>query len=260
MSDKAASGNIFGSDQNQQNQQATTPAKDQTVDEVVATLVGEGRKYKSVKDLATAYMKADEFIETLKGENLGLREKLASAKTVDEVLTRLQQGQTAATNDKGETRQTPSVSVSAEAIAKIVRETVTGMETEATRAANLAKADAEMRKAFGEKAQEAFAQVADTPEKKAAFKALASVDPAQFLKLFRQGDKPQGGGADSGGTINSAALGDAQASYRVSDAGCKEYYDNMRRKEPRKYYSQDVQLAMNRAAQADSAKFFGKSS
>lgn len=233
------------------------PKTTQTSEELVATLVGEGKKYKTVSELAKAYMEADEFIDTLKSENQQFREKLASSKTVEDVIQRLEAGRTAAPVDKPEDKGTSKEALSADAIAKIVRETVTGLKSQEVKQANLLKADAELRKIYGDKTQEVFNQRADTPEKKAALKLLAEADPSQFLLLFKEGKAPASGAADGSSTRNSAAVGDTNASHRVNDPACKEYWTELRRKEPKKYYSQAEQLRMNRLATADPGKFFG---
>lgn len=57
-------------------------------------LVGDGKKYKSIDDLAKAYKNADQFIETLKREKQELESKYSTlstqSKTVEEILAALQ--------------------------------------------------------------------------------------------------------------------------------------------------------------------------
>lgn len=223
----------------------------------LAILVGEGRKYKTPDDLANAYLEADGFMERLKAENVALREQGKASKTIDDVLQRLEQ-QKASTQDKGADKAQQGLT--ADSIAKIVRETVTGLETEKSSNANLQRADAALKKLYGDKAGEVFAKEANTPEKKAALTQLASIDPDKFVKLFSPGTQDAGTRTDAGGTVNTAALDQTNNSARAADAGCKEFYSVLRKTKPSEYYSQAVQLKMNRAAVADPDKFFGKSS
>lgn len=240
-----------------------TPAADTSVkvtadsgDSSLAILVGEGRKYKTVEDLAKATLHLDDFAEKLKTENAEMRTKLASAKTVDDVLQRIQQSD-ASTRDQGADKAPQGLT--AEAVGKLVRETVTGMETSRTRQENLLKADAEMKKLFGDKAGEMFAARATNPQTKAALQTLAEVSPEQFIQLFKPATQAGSGSqTDSGTQINSAALETSNASGRVVDQGCKEFYDNLRRTKPSAYYSQAVQLQMNKVAVSNPDKFFGK--
>ena len=71
----------------------TSTTNTQAIPESVSLLVGEGRKYKTLDDLAKAYLNADGFIEQLKAENQELRTKTVEAKTIDEVLERLSANQ-----------------------------------------------------------------------------------------------------------------------------------------------------------------------
>lgn len=253
MADQATS--IFsGSDQTQSQEANTGKTESTTTDSQLAVLVGEGRKYKSVEDLAKAYINLDSFTEKLKGENAEFREKLAGAKTIDDVIGRLEQSK-ASTTDKGEAK---SSGLTADAVAQIVKDTVTGMETARSRRDNLLKADALMKKQFGDKAGEVFGALAKTPQHKVALQSLAEVDPEQFVRLFSGGGEPAHSQTDSSTSVNTAALADVNASGRVTDPGTKEYYNALRKKDPRAYYSQEVQLQMNKAATSNPTKFFGK--
>lgn len=215
---------------------------------LVPVLVGEGRKYKTVEDLAKAHMHADEFIETLKSENADFREKLKGATTMDQVLERL--------SKKEDLPTTPATSTPD--IAKLVRETVTGLETEKVRASNLHRSDAMLKEIFGDKAQEVFESQASTPELKAALTSLASVDPVKFVSLFKKEPAPAGGfhAAASGGH-NVAAFNSAPVSTE-NDPGTQAFYTKLMKTDKNKYYSSEVQLAMHNAAQANPTKFFGR--
>lgn len=233
---------------------------DTTQGSAVAILVGEGRKYKSVEDLAKAYMEGDGFLEKLKDENRNLREELVKSATFQDVLERLKAPPSSTAPDKGEQKGQQNVGLSAADVAQVVRDTITGMETARTRESNLLKADAAMKKLFGEKAKEMFNTVANTPEMRAALMALGSVSPEKFVAIFQPAQQGSAGAAvDSQTSVNTAALqADTGAAARVLDPGNKEFYDQMRKKEPSKYYSHEWQLKMHNAAQVDSDKFFGR--
>lgn len=249
MADQAPT--IFTDDQSK----AAPVAPDTTVidpNNPVALLVGEGRKYKTIEDLAKAYVNIDGFVEQLKSENSKLRQDLAQAKTLDDVLDQLK-ASNAPPPDKDES---PVKALGVDEIAAIVKQTVTGMETARTKQDNLRKADAKMKELFGEKAAEVFSQEAPTQEKREALVALASVDPDKFVALFAKppANKQVGMGTD----VNTAALQHINVSGRAADPTTKEYYEALRKKEPAKYYSQHVQLAMQKAAISNPAHYFGR--
>lgn len=262
MSDQDVS--IFNADQ--ATQTASTSQADEsttstttTQAEEISLLVGEGRKYKTIDELAKAYLNADSFIEQLKAENQELRTKTIQAKTIDEVLERLSANQNnAATTTVSD--QAPSTNgLSAEDVAKIVQQTVTGLETTKIKEGNIKKADAKMRELFGDKAAEVYKNVAKTPELHNAYMKLAEADPEQFVALFNKGQSStsQGSQVDSGSSVNTTTTYTSGNNVRENTQGTKEYYSKLRREDPKKYYSQQVQLEMNRVATADPKKYFG---
>lgn len=216
----------------------------------VAVLVGEGRKYKTVEDLAKAYLEADGFIEKLKDENRVYKEEAVKAKTIDDVLDQLRAKETPSSTTTSEVKAMPS----ATDIAAIVEAQITGRETARERQNNLLKADAKMKELFGEKAQEVFNSKATSDATRKALQNLAEVAPDQFVALFTKGVDAT---AATPGTINTAALGISTAGDRKSNPGTKEYYTELRRKNPQVYYSTATQLEMNKAAQVNPQLFFG---
>lgn len=228
----------------------STPATTTTDNSLVAALVGEGKKYKSIDDLAKAYINADGFIETLKQENTVLREKANAAKTIDDVLASLQ--------SRKETQPDPAVKpdgVSVTDITKIVEQTMQSTETRKVQEANLRKADAKMKEMFGEKAAEVYKAAAATPEVHDAYMKLAAVDPDKFVALFVSDKTPQG--QMTQGTISSAAIA-TTPSARENTVGTKEYFDKVRREKPSQYYSQEFQLGMDKAVRSNPTLYYGR--
>lgn len=232
---------------------------DQSTTEVTPTvvdqLVGEGKKYKTVDELAKAYMNADEFMETLKSENRTLKEQVTKVATLEEVMERLnQQGKPASTptEDPPQTQKP----LSTEELQALVESTVTGMETSKTRTENLKRANKLLKEAFGDKAEEVFKEVAKSPELEGVYRQLAQVDPDEFIKRFTAVPKNTGAQPDNGGT----AILHQAGGNRVQIEGTKEYYDNVRRTDKALYYSQDFQIKMDRAVRSNPDRYFGKTS
>lgn len=242
---------VFNTADQAPNQEINKPDGGTPATDIVAALVGEGRKYKSVEDLAKAYVNADGFIETLKSENHQLREVATRAKTLDEVFERLQHQEQTPVDKQVNSEGVIAVSD----VAKIVDQTIAEREATKTREANLKKADAALKNVFGEKAGETFQKAADSPEKKKILMDLAAIDPDAFVALFVP--KQAGGGQVDAGGMSSAAINFTPAD-RSNTPGTKEYFDKVRRSEPDKYYSQDFQLQMDKAVRTDPAKYYGR--
>ena len=206
---------------------APTETKDQGL---LSALVGETQKYKSAEELAKAYVNADSFIEQLKEENRKLREQAASAKTVDEVLERMQQ--------KPAEQKDTSASLSKEDIAALVEQTLTGRETAKTKETNLLKADRLMKEKFGEKAAEVFKAKASNPQLAKVYMELASVDPDQFVGLFAS--QPQAGLSVDNASVASIPTQRVGSNVEWS----KEWVKEVRKKDPNRYYSVEFQNSL----------------
>jgi cysteinyl-tRNA synthetase len=113
--------------------QVATPPTTQGNGEIVSALVGEGQKYKTVDELAKAYLHADTFIQQLKEENQKYREQVASAKSIDDVLERLQQSQ--------QQEQVTPAQVEQPDISALVEQTLAQREAKKAQEANLLEVD-----------------------------------------------------------------------------------------------------------------------
>lgn len=219
--------------------QQPTKTEDQAPS-LVTALVGETQKYKSVEELAKGYANAEEFINRLKEENAELRKQTAQAKSLDDVLAKLsERGNTQEDNPANEPH-----GISVDAIAQIVQQQITGIESAKTRQANLEKADKAMKEKFGEKAAEVFAQAAATPELREVYTKLAAVDPDKFVSLFsgQQVAAPQG--STTVDTSNVNTMGTLNSNPRV-EQWSKEWITNVRKTDPKRYWSSEFQYAMS---------------
>ncbi len=234
----------------------TTPA----TNELFSALVGEGKKYATVEELAKGYYNADNFMETLKDENRTLREQVAKVAELDAVLEQLKAKQSSTNTTTGE--EEPRTGVSAEEVAKLVKQTLVEEREQGKLQGNLKLADEKLKQVFGDKAKEVFASHTSDPVMKQTLTLLAQQDPDKFVTYFvnATGGKQQTTNTstvDGGSTVNTTNLSSVY-SNREGDPETKEYYNALRQKNPSLYYSQEIQTQMNRAAIKNQAKFFGK--
>lgn len=225
------------------------PAETKAGEESLLTaLVGETQKYKSVEELAKAYVNADSFIEQLKEENRKLREQAAKAKTIDEVLERMNQ-RTAPEEDK------PPVSgIKPEDVQKLVEQTLSGRELQQRREANLLAADKAMKERFGDKAAEMFKQRATTPEKAKILMELAATDPQEFVNLFGGVTSTPTQNIDTGSVSTPLSL---QSGNRAKMEGTKEWAQNIRKENPSLYWSHEFQYKLQQMVSKNPSLYFG---
>jgi hypothetical protein len=224
--------------------------------DLIAELVGDGKKYKTVEELARGRIEADVHIVRLETEAKDLREKLAKAKAIEDVLEAVK-ANAASAKDTPDPKDAPATgtSLTAEQVAKIVATQVTGLRTQEVKATNLAKANAEMVKLFGDKAQEVYQKEANTPELQKVYKELAETNPEKFVSLFHK-PEPKNQTLDNGGK-NTAALPNLNTLTGVQP-GTQAYYAKLRKENPKLYMSPTVQLKMHADALSDPDKYFGR--
>lgn len=222
-------------------------------DNVLEALVGEGKTYKTAEDLAKGKLNADVHISKIELENKEMREKLAAAKTVEDLLEKINANAAPVVNNDGSTTSVATTpGMTAEQIAKLVEQQIQGRETATAKASNLAKAEAKLKALFGDKAKEVFDKEASNPVIKATMLQLAEVDPDKFISLFQRSSSPTG--VDTGQNGKNLNVNFQDSSTIVP--GTQRFYSEMRKKEPAKYYSSNIQLEMHQAALADPNKYF----
>ena len=222
-------------------------------------LVGEGKKFKSVDDLARGKVESDRFIKKLQDELREMREdlnqRLALEQIVDKIESKVNPGSPASTQssyqevDERETEHTAQ-NMTPEQIEEIVLKSVTKQKEVDTQKQNIDKVRAELEKVWG-------SRFADRLEEKTSSlglgkdfaTGLAATHPQAFLKLM----------LDKGEQAPSTAP--AQSSYRPASQGrhgpmrYKEY-QKVRQENPSLYHSAKFQLEMHNAAMAMGEDFY----
>lgn len=224
--------------------------------DLIAELVGEGKKYKTLEDFARSRLEADVHIQRLEQENKDYREKLAGSKAVEDVLEAIKAGAASANNSPDPSKNVQDVTgtLTAEQVAKMVTEQVAGLRSAEQRAANLAKANAKMAETFGEKAQEVYLKEAASPELQKIFRELAETNPDKFLSLFV---KPQQNNQSLDVTgKNTQAM--SLVNTGTIEPGTQAFYAKLRKDSPKQYYSAGVQLQMHNDAMTNPDKYFGR--
>ena len=127
-------------------------------DDLVAQLVGDGKRYKTVADLAKARVEADNFIEQLKTENAGLREvvktKEVTSKTDDyeSFIAKLREGTKGSSEPKPASDNQAARPVSLDDLERYLAE----REKNQKAAAAFGSLREEVAKLYGDKADEAL--------------------------------------------------------------------------------------------------------
>lgn len=227
----------------------------------VAELVGEGKKFATIEELAKGKLEADAFIEQLQNENkltrqqiAELEQKKAKEASVADLVDAVKQANSKADEEGNQP-------ISEDALSKMVREIMEGESEAQTKASNRAKAnkavldkvdgDVEAAKSYvAEKAKELGTSVE-------RLQTLSEDSPTAFLKLIEA--QP-----NTGSQSTSALPGNQSASFdsrvpqmEIDGHKTKAYYDKLKQDiGPAKYWNDTkIQAAYLKDATALSDRF-----
>lgn len=233
--------------------QPTDPKGGGEGDSVLDQLVGEGKKYKTPEELARARIEADQFIERLKEENAKMREDLGTYQTKAEEYERILKDRQEPSGEQPP--ETSGDQVKPEEIAALVDETIKERERKQSKEQNLQTAQEELVSQFDGDLGEArkFLQKRATELNVSVeyLKEQATESPTVFKELV--GKKPESKPA----TPSAASLpsGNPPASGEPRE-GTWAYYENLRKTDPKKYWSPAVQNRMHQDAKEKGADFY----
>lgn len=205
---------------------AETVASDIGTVSPLTTLVGEGKKFKTVEDLAKGKLEADNFIEQLKKEKAELHAALQSKATEAKVQETIQE--TTQTNTKA--------SVGEDNLRTLVAQTVQNLFAEQEVQSNIVTVNKKLQEVYGDNAAKKVADRAAELNVGVDFlKSVAAKSPSAFYKLLdtTQAQAPSGGVAQS--TVTTPISLDTKQGKNWED------YQNMRKTDPVTYYSSAVQ-------------------
>ena len=232
-------------------------------------LVGEGKKFDSPEALARGKAQSDAFIEQLKREQKELREALAESKSIEEHLNDLrsavvghnkkEENISAMTPDLNEGNKPPETPAqktpSPDDIRSMVEQEVSRRTTQAQVEANLDSVISEAKRVHGDNYKQELSRKAtelgSTPDE---MFEIAQKNPSLFKSVMgltgeAQGKPPANRVFES---VNTEAL-----RSQHNSGPNKKYSDftEMRKTDPQKYFSPEVQNEMFRLAQEIGPEF-----
>lgn len=229
-----------------------------TLDNPLETLVGEGKKYATIEDLAKAYVNADQFIGQLKTENQDFRDQLNGRKTVEELLEEQRRTNTTqqsqGNNQPPEKTEQPKPFTEEDLAARIKEEiqktarenqVANNVNTVASRLIELYGSDAKANEVVKQKAQELGVSVE-------FLQGVAAQSPkAFFAQLGVDAGNPRPGGPTRG-DVNPAAV----SSGPRADESKYSWWQAQIKAEPKLRYDRTFTLRMHEAASKSGEAFF----
>jgi hypothetical protein len=216
-------------------------------------LVGEGKKYSTVDDLAKAYLNADSFINQLKDETSNLRAELSTRLSVEEALRQ----------NQAQPVQSPPVTTKAEEsvaeqdLGARIREEMDRERSQAQATGNLAEVVNKLTELFGteEKANEVVKTKARELGVSVEFlQDVASKSPKAFYAQLGLNASQAAPAAATHSDVNPVALG---ANTAGPKDGTWAFYEAIRKNDPKRYFSPTIQNKMFNDRSKLGSAFYG---
>lgn len=211
--------------------------------ELLNTLVGEGKKFKTTEDLARGKREADLFIEQMKNENAALRKELEERTTLEQSIEEIKRtrGQPAGK----EVEPSASVAVDENKIKDLVKQTIDATAKSKEVETNILASDrAVVQHLGGDRAKaESFlhAKAKDLNVGIDFLMSMAGRSPKAFLNLL--GIEVESKAPQTSVTQRSSVNTDANDFVPTGGIkqGSKEYFDEIRRTNKNLYWSPKIQ-------------------
>lgn len=196
------------------NEAPTQESNDNQVPEILAELVGSGKKYASVEDAMKSIPHAQSHIQTLESELSQLREDLRKRENTEELLAKFLQKK-----DEGNQQQYPvgdkptgDTPVDPNAIAEMVTQRLLEKSEAEKRIQNFQAADQAMKKVVGEgKVDEYIKQrLASLGIGMDFAKSVAEKSPTAFLELMGVTHQQSSSDVRAKGSVATEAFGNMQ--------------------------------------------------
>ena len=220
-----------------------------TDDKWEPTLVGEGKKYKDLRTAEAALIAKDEFIERLKQESQEARAEIKKRIDLEDFIKEMKatpkQPNESASN-QGEQKPTDERDIET-----IINSKLSALQTETAKANNEAKVVAQLTAKWGDNySNKLVEKVRSIGLSDDLVKQMAQTNPNALIKIL---------GLDEAQPTTRNHAPPQNVKQGTSQVGSKKnhaYYTEMRRKEPKKFWSTATQSEMHKVARELGDEFY----
>jgi len=206
--------------------------------------VGEGKKFKTIEDLAKAKLESDAFILRLQDEQKGLRDDLNNRVRLEELLEALENRQDGGTENSGNNQsRNNSPDANSPDLETIIEDKLTKREAARTASENTALVEQTIKDYFGDDYKTKLqARMRAEGVDEALATQLAKTNPRQLFKLLGMNTQRQ----DQTPTVPTSRTNvpltpnQGQRNYK--------FYSDLRKSDPSRYWAPDVQLQLHKDA------------
>lgn len=218
---------------------------------VLSELVGEGKKFKTVDDLAKGKLESDMFIDQLKKEVAELRKELEAGLGLKDVMSEIEKVR----NQPAPREADTPASLDPNELSKLVEDTMTELENKKTLAANIKEADRMIVEKFNGDRQKSREFLENKAKELGVgvnwLAEMAAKNPKAVMNFLGLENKLPGS-SPMERTVNTDAKDFAP--HGGPQRGTKEYYDAIRKENKSLYFSPKVQQEIFEAVKAGTYK------
>lgn len=230
------------------------PQEQQTPSPEIAALnalVGEGKKFKTVEDLAKGKQAADEHIARLERELADLRTDSTTRARLEEIVDRLtSQERTQENNYEGDNRnlsESPSQpQLNQDALERLIDQKLTRREQRQTATQNQQAVIAQLQQVFGtDYLSKLEARRTELGLERSDMDALAARSPTAFMALVSPTQAGTGHTTAPRSSVRSEAL---PTQTVTAQPGTWAYYEALKKSDPKKYWTPEIQGKLHKDA------------
>jgi hypothetical protein len=227
---------------------------DQTNDDTnvdyLAELVGDGKKFRTVEDLAKGKAESDRYIATLTAQLDEARTEVQKRIALEELKTAILERD----NNNNQTPPTPVAPgsvVDADSIEELVNKKLTEAEATKIRNANEAAVADKLTSVWGENAKVELARAgAAIGMSLKELQDIGQRSPQALFKLIGVGNQP----VANGGTVPRSS--ERSGNDNLNGERTKAYYDKLKASNPKAYWDKRNQIQMNKDAMRLKERFY----
>ena len=208
-------------------------------------LVGEGKKFKTVEDLAKGKQESDQYISKLESQ---LKEQ-DYAKQLLEQLKPTEEPKTEEGKEKTVSSESNNNQLTTDVVKELIQSTLQETQQATTISQNLVTVDKQLEALYGteadNKVKERAAQVGMSFDQ---MKEMAGNTPAAFFALMGEAPKPE-----SNPVVNQGSI---DMNINQSQSMNFAYFQKMKREDPTRWYSRENQMLMAKEAEKQGSDFY----
>lgn len=260
MTDQEQNDSLFsGNDATEVTTPSTSPqepTRDGGSTSPTETLVGEGKKFKTIDDLARGKLESDAFIAKLQSELAEMRSELNQRLSVEDALRkhdeRYRQPTESTPQETPAEEKVDNRGVSQEEIEKFVLDTIEKRDAFRSKKENLQSVKERLQAHFGADYRTKVREKLNSLSLGEDFaNGLAATQPKAFLELVGVRETPNAPSYEQSSVTSSVRLPTSGTEPRNYG-----YYRKLQAENPKEYFSQKVQMQMHKDAQEQGESFF----